>query len=341
MRRRRVVLLCHEDLVPPTDLSGYDPDDIHPWRAEYDVAWALEHLGHHVRVLGVRDDVHPIRQTVEEWKPHVVFNQLVELRDIGAFAVHVVSYLELLGVAYTGCNPQGFALARDKALSKKILRFHRIPTPTFLVFPADRKPRIPRRLPYPLIVKSVDEDASRGLSQASIVWDEDELRARIDFVHRHVGTRAIAEQYIEGRELTIGVLGNERLQTFPVWEMRFGNLPEGTLPIATERVKWNRAYQKRVGLETGPADLGDDVRERIARVARRAYRALELSGYARLDLRLREDGRVFVIEANPNPDLTQDEDFALAAEKAGLPYHKLVQRILNLGLRYRPPWEDV
>jgi len=341
LKRLRVVLLCHADLVPPTDLSGYDPDEIHDWRAEYDAAWALEHLGHETRTLGVSDDVHPIRQCVESFQPHVVFNQLVELRDVGAFAVHVVSYLELLGVAYTGCNPQGFTLARDKALSKKILRFHRIATPSFLVFPADRRPRVPKRLPYPLIVKSVDEDASRGLSQASIVHDEEALRDRIDFMHRHVGSRAIAEQYIEGRELTVGVLGNDRLTTFPVWEMRFENLPDGAAPIATERVKWNRAYQKRLGIETGPADLEPDVATRIGRVARRAFRALELSGYARLDLRLTEAGRLYVIEANPNPDLCQEEDFALAAEKAGIPYPKLVQRILNLGRRYRPPWEDV
>ena len=337
MKKLRVILLCHTDLVPPTKPEDYDPDAIYDWQAEYDVARALRELGHEVQVIGVSDDVLPIRQCVSGFRPHAVFNQLVELRDVGAFAVHVVGYLELLGVPYTGCNPQGLTIARDKALSKKILRYHRVPTPAFRVFPVARRPRIPKGLPFPMIVKSLDEEASRGLSQASIVWDEEELVERIDFVHRHVETAAIAEQYVRGRELTIGVLGNERLHTFPVWEMRFASLPDGTEPIATERVKWNRAYQKRLGVEIGPAELPEEVDARIARMARRSYRALSLSGYARLDLRLSEDGRIHVIEANPNPDLSADEEFALAAGRAGLEYPRLVQRILNLGIAWDAP----
>jgi D-alanine-D-alanine ligase len=252
--------------------------------------------------------------------------------------IHVVSYFELLGVRYTGCNPQGLTIARNKALTKKILRYHRIPTPSFHVFRRGRSSRAPRSLAYPLIVKSVDEDASFGVSQASVVRDEEALRERVDFVHRNVGTHAIAEQYVEGRELTVGILGNQRLEILPPWEMRFEKLPEGSLPIATERAKWSPEYQKRVGIDTGPARLSDALAERIRRLARRTYRALELSGYARLDLRLTEDERVHVIEANPNPDLSLEEDFAESARARGYDYDHLVQRILNLGLSYRPPW---
>lgn len=336
-KKLRVLLLCHEDLVPPTSREGYDPDAILDWQAEYDVANALRGLGHEVQILGVSDDVLPIRHCVEGFEPDVVFNQLVELRDVGAFAVHVVSYLELLGVPYTGCNPRGLTLARDKALSKKILRYHRIPTPAFLAFPLGRAVRVPKRVPYPMIVKSLDEEASRGVSQASIVSNDEALTERVEFVHRNVGSGAIAEQYVEGRELTVGILGNDRLKVFPVWELSFANLPEGTEPIATERVKWDRAYQKKLGVGTGPADLPDETRKRIERLARRCFRALNLSGYARLDLRLSDDGRAHVIEANPNPDLTDDEDFALAAARARLPYASLIQRIMKLGIAYQAP----
>src|SRR5690606_1147416 len=200
--------------------------------------------------------------------------------------------------------------------------------------------RVPRDLVYPQIVKSVDEEASLGIAQASIVPDEERLRERVAFLHRRLATDAIAEQYIDGREITVSVLGNERLQTFPPWELFFDNLPPGSRPIATERAKWDRDYQLRAGIGTGPAeDLSDELTALISRLGKRTFRALHLSGYARLDLRLTPDGRVYVIEANPNPDLRREEDFAASAEEAGIPYPALLQRIVNLGLRYRSPWK--
>jgi D-alanine-D-alanine ligase len=267
----------------------------------------------------------------------VVFNQLVELRDVGAFAVHVVGYLEVLGVAYTGCNPLGLAIARDKALAKRLLRYHGVPTPDFWVFPRGAAVRIPKGLPWPVIVKSLDEESSRGVSQASIVRDAAALARRVAFVHENVGTSAIAERYVAGRELTVGILGNERLETLPPWELHFRNLPKSTQPIATERVKWDREYQKRIGVASGPALIEPAIGERIADLARDSFRALGLSGYARLDLRLSPDGSVHVIEANPNPDLADVEDFALAASQGGTPYAHLIQRILELGIAYRAP----
>jgi D-alanine-D-alanine ligase len=282
----------------------------------------------------------PIRRLVEGWEADVVFNLLMEFQDVPAYQAHVASYLELLGVAFTGCNPLGILLARDKALSKKILLHHRIPTPRFHVFPYGKKPRLPRRRQrFPMIVKSVDEEASMGISQASVVQDEEKLFERVEFIHAKVGSAAIAEEYVEGRELTVSVVGNDRLSTFPPWELHFKKLPEGSLPIATEKAKFDLEYQKRVGIDTGPAKLSEDEQRRIQRIARRVYRELGLSGYARLDLRLTEDGQLYVIEANATPDIASDEDFALSARKAGLDYAKLLQRILNLALAYRPSWK--
>ncbi len=336
MKRLRAIVLTHEDLVPPDSKEGLSEKEIQPWKTEYAVADTLRKMGHEVQVLGVSDDLQPIRRLVEGWQAQIVFNLLMEFQDIGAYQAHVASYLELLGVPFTGCNPLGILLTRDKALCKKILRYHRIPTARFGVFPVGRKVRVRRDLRYPLIVKSIDEEASLGISQKSVVSDEQRLRERVEFIHRQVGSDAIAEEYIEGRELTVSVLGNERLTVFPVWELFFKNLPEGSLPIATARAKWDLAYQKRVGIDTGPAkQLTPASEARIARIARRVYRMLGLSGYARLDLRLSPEGRVFVIEANATPDIADDEDFALSAKKGGLPYPKLLQRILNLGLSYR------
>ncbi|MDP6937536.1 MAG: D-alanine--D-alanine ligase, partial [Planctomycetota bacterium] len=162
----------------------------------------------------------------------------------------------------------------------------------------------------------------------------------VEFIHRNVGTGAIAEEFIEGRELTIGVLGNQRLTTMPVWEMTFGNLPVGAPTIATSRVKWDLDYQKQIKLKTHAArDLPEGEAHAIARLAKRVYRALDLSGFARVDLRLDERGRVWVLEANPNPDLSAAEDFARSARAAGLEYDALIQRLLNLGLAHDPPWK--
>jgi D-alanine-D-alanine ligase len=338
MRKRRIAVLCHEDLVPPDTLEGLEAKQAGRVKTEFAVVEGLRWLGHDVHVRGVSDDLLPIRRVVDGFKPHVFFNLLMEFQDLATYQAHIVSYLELLGARYTGCNSRGILLTRDKALCKKILRYHRVPTPRFAVFPLGRRrPRL-ADLHFPLIVKSVDEEASLGISQASVVNDAERLAERVDFVHRKLGSDAIAEEYIEGRELTLSVIGNQRLTTLPIWELFFEKLPEGTLPIATERVKFDLEYQKRVGITNGPArDLDPKVVARVESLGKRVYRALDLSGYARLDLRLAPDGRVYVIEVNSTPDVAEDEDLALSAKAVGIAYPALLQRIVNLGIAYRLP----
>jgi D-alanine-D-alanine ligase len=336
MRKLRVAVLTHEDLVPPDDVAGLSERAIQPFKTELHVSRALSELGHEVRVVGISDDLAPLRRAVEEWQPQVVFNLLMEFKDIGHYQAYVAGWLELVGIPCTGCNPGGILLSRNKALSKKILRWHRIPTPAFAVYAPGRLPRSARGLCFPLIVKSVHEEASLGIAQASVVRDLEHLVERVRFIHERVGGDALAEEYIDGRELTLAVLGNQRLRTFPVWEMTFAKLPEGSVAIATERAKWDLEYQERVGIDTGPArELPPGCAERIAGYARRTYRALELSGYARMDLRLAPDGGIFVLEANATPDVANDEDFALSAAAAGIAYPELLQRILALALARR------
>jgi D-alanine-D-alanine ligase len=327
----------HDYLVPPADIGSIDPETA-PWRMEYDVLRTLRELGHDVHELGVKDDLGGIRQTNEQFKPHIAFNLLEAFHEVGTFDQNVVSYLELLRLAYTGCNPRGMLLARDKALSKKLLHYHRIPVPEFVMVPRGRRPRLPKRLlPFPLIVKSLTQEASIGISQASVVDDETKLRERVQFIHDSIRTDAIVEAYIEGRELYCGVIGNQRLQALPVWEMVFDKMPERQHRIATERVKWNVKYQEKMGIMTGWAeDLPAPLAAMVQHVSKRAYRVLELSGYARIDLRLDGSGTVHVLEANPNPQLARNEDFARSADFAGLSYANLVQRILSIGMRWEP-----
>ena len=343
MKRYRILLIVHEDLVPPKDIEGLSEKEIDVFRSEYDVYSTLYNLGHEVRVLGILDRLSELRETVKEWKPHVVFNLLQEFSGIGAYEHYVAGYLELIRQKYTGCNPRGLMLSRDKVLTKQILAWHRIATPAFHLFPQGARFKEPRKgkLEFPLFVKSATEDASIGIAQASIVEDMSQLRERVEFIHEHVDSDALVEEYIDGRELYIGVLGNQRLTTLPVWEMDFGTLPEKGSAIATSRVKWNREYQEKHGINTGPAEgLSNAEADKLARLAKRIYRGLHMSGFARMDLRLREDGKVFLLEANANPDLTRGEDLAESARLVGIDYDKLISRIVSLGLSYMPEWRQ-
>lgn len=331
MRRLRVLVLMHESLVPPDSIEN--PEAVGEWKMEWDVCSALRNLGHEVTKLGVADELAPIRRAVAQVRPHLVFNLVEEFRGEAVYDQHVVSYLELLRVPYTGCGPRGLVLCRDKALSKKILAYHRIRVPDFQVFPRGRKVRRPARLQFPLIVKSLIEESSTGISKASVVHDDLRLAERVALVHGRVETDAIAESYIDGRELYVGLLGNHRLQVLPTWELVIP--PDSTRGplIATEKVKHDAAYQQRHGIEARAADLPADVDRALVRTCRRIHRLLDLGGYARLDFRLASDGRFYFLEANPNPDISQDEELASSAEAAGIDYDALVARIVSLGLR--------
>jgi D-alanine-D-alanine ligase len=337
VNRLRIVAMVHRHLIPPDKVEEGTDITSAPWRTEYDVISTLRTMGHEVQVLGVHDDLGEIRRLATEWKPHIAFNLLEGFDDITIFDQNVVSHLELLKLSYTGCNPRGMLLARDKSLSKKLLAYHRIRVPEFEEFRAGRPIRRPKRLAFPLMVKSLTQEASIGISQASVVDSDEKLKERVTFIHESIGTAAIVEQYIEGRELYVGILGNQALQALPVWELFFTNMPEGAKRIATDRVKWSVKYQKKYGIDSGPAtELPESKAEEIQHICKRAFRALELSGFARIDLRLDEAGNVWVLEANPNPQIARGEDFAASAEKIGLTYEAVLQRIINLGLRWQP-----
>src|SRR5687768_3667033 len=241
----------------PKDVPKAEVDPA--WRMEWDVVTTLRRRGHTLLTLGVHDDLTPIRQSIDEFKPTIVFNLMEAFDDVGVFDQNVVSYLELLKIPYTGCNPRGLTLARDKALARKLLAYHRIPSPDFAVVPLGRKSVLPKRLRYPLIVKSLTYESSIGISQASVVEDEDQLEDRVKFIHDTILTPAIVEQFVDGRELYVGVLGNHRLRVFPVWEMDFAKMPDTNWRIATERVKWSVKYQKRHGIDTAEAQLPNGV----------------------------------------------------------------------------------
>ncbi|HSR62786.1 MAG TPA: D-alanine--D-alanine ligase [Gammaproteobacteria bacterium] len=337
MKKLRALVLVHEDLVPPDSMEGYTDKEIIEWKTEYDVITTLREMGHEVHPLGVHDDLGVIRKAILEWKPHIAFNLLEEFHGHSLFDYHVASYLELMQQHYTGCNPRGLMLAHDKALSKKLLSFHRINIPRFAVIPIGKRPKKPSRLKFPLFVKSLCEEGSYGIAQASVVQNEDKLGERVTYLHEQLGTPVLVEEYIEGRELYLSIIGNNRLQTFPLIELQFGKAPDDMQKIATSRVKWDWEYQKKYGIDTVLArGIPETTRSRIARLGKRIFRILSLTGYARLDLRMTDEGRLFVLEANANPDIGYGEELSCATEATGMSYEALLQRVMNLGMRYDP-----
>ena len=339
MKKLRVLVVVHSSLVPPDSLEGYSEKQIEEWRTEFDIVSTLRGVGHEVRCSGVLDSLTELRAAVDVWKPDVVFNLLEEFDGIVTYDQHVVAYLELLRQPYTGCNPRGLLLSRDKSLSKQLLSYHRVPTPQFAVFNRGAKLRVPRKLRYPQFVKSTTDDASLGIAQASVVEDEARLRERVAFIHEQVGSDALVEEYIDGRELYVGVLGNERLTRLPVWEMQFASLPENVAAIATRKAKWDGRYRSKYGISTRAAeDLPPAVVAQLDRLSRRIYRSLGMSGYARMDFRVKSDGTVFVLEANANPHIAAMEDFAQSALAVGISYEELLGRIMSLGMSYRAQW---
>ena len=336
-RRGKLKILALMDglLVPPDELGDADLETVE-WRTEYHVVQALRALGHEVQCLGVGTDLGVIRPAIEAFKPDVVFNLLEDFKDVPIYDQNVVAYLELLDVPYTGCNSRGLMLARDKAITKKILSYHRIPVPEFHVFRMGHAVVRPKRLAFPLIVKSLTKEGSAGISKLSVVDSEQKLKERVALIHKRQHTDAIVERYVDGRELYVGVMGTRRVQVLPVWEMVFEKITDETPRIATERVKWDAAYQKKHGIDTAVAKgIPDGTLTQIQNLCRRVYRTLELSGYARIDLRLDAEGKLYVLEANPNPQIADGEDFAASAQHAGISYRALIQRLVNLALEGR------
>jgi D-alanine-D-alanine ligase len=339
MKKLRALVVVHASLVPPESLEGHTEKEIEEWRTEYDVTTTLRRIGHEVRCLGVLDSLTELRTAIADWKPEIVFNLLEEFDGIVTYDQHVVAFLELMRQPYTGCNPRGLLLSRDKSLCKQLFAFHRIPTPQFTVFGRSAKFRVPRKVKFPLFVKSTVEDASLGIAQASVVDDAAKLRERVEFVHDQVKSDALVEEYIAGRELYVGILGNERLTRLPVWEMVFGSMPDSLAAIATRKVKWDKRYQSRYGITTRAAeDLPPAMLARLDKLSRRIYRALGLSGYARMDFRVTPEGNIYVLEANANPNLEAEEDFAESARASGITYEDLLGRLIQLGLSYKAEW---
>ncbi len=330
MNKKLKVLLLYDDAKSLEENADYGEVLKKPeMKAEADVFEALKNLGHETRLLAVTDSVENILVEIKSHRPDVVFNQAEQFCGDSSQEKNIMGLLEMLQVPYTGTSSVGLMLCKNKALTKKILTHHRIKTPDFMVFAKGTKIFPPKKMKYPMIVKPLREEASYGISMNSFVDNEKSLIERVQFVQDSMGQDAIVEEYFEGRELYVGILGNHRPHVFPAREMVFEQVPEDEPKIATFKAKWDEKYRKRWGIKNKTAHLSEEVRQKIDRLAKNIFQYLYLKGYARLDLRLNSQNEIGVIEVNPNPHIAKDEDFAKGALKAGIEYEQLIQKILN------------
>jgi D-alanine-D-alanine ligase len=306
------------------------------WKSESSVLSTLKRMGHRVRSLSLYNDIGPLVDEVRAHPPALVFNLVEEFNAQSQLERNVAGLLELLGVPYTGCGSTGITLCKNKALAKKILTHHNIRTADFVVYERGTPFHLPHDLKFPLFVKPLREEASTGIAKSSFVETPEALAKRIHFIHETLEQDAMAEEYIHGRELYVSVIGHHRPEVLPVREMKFRDLPDDEPRFATYKAKWDPAYRKRWGINEGFADpLPAGVAENVERLCRKAYRVLQMDGYGRMDLRLTPENDIVFLEANPNPFLAPQEDFAESAKKAGYPFDMLLQRLLHLAL-HRP-----
>ena len=334
MKKKLKVLVLFDGASPTTIDQDFSKEmKTEDWKTEANVMTALATLGHTAEHLAIYDDLDLLRQKLESFAPDVLFNLADHFKNNPGFDQNIVSLLEMQGVPFTGCGATGLTLCKHKGISKNILGYHHIDVPNFVVIPRGQRIGRPKRLKFPLLVKPVKEEASYGISRASFVETDEQFRERVAFIHEKHDCDVIAEEYIEGRELYVSLMGNVKLSVFPIRELVFREVPPNEPKIATYKAKWDEEYRKRWGLQYQFAEgLDPALVVQIEETCKRIYRLLTIEGYARIDLRLTADNKLYFIEANPNPHLASDEDFALSADKAGLPYPQLIDRIVRQGI---------
>ncbi len=330
------IILLFDLTIPlePEDYAEYLKTD--DWASEAHILATLKRLGHEAIPLGVKDNLDTLLNAIKVEQPDLIFNLSEAFRGDRKFEPQVASLLELLAIPFTGAPSRSLHICKDKGLSKKILSYHRIKVPHFMMI---RKSVIPRSLgdlKLPVFIKPLNLEASEGISQLSFAETKKDALDRIKYLQGKYETDVIVEEYIEGRELYVGVIGNERLTSFPARELFFREVPDGEPKFASFKAKWDDDYRKKWGIKTGTANLSEEIEKKLDDTCKRIYRVLGLSGYGRIDLRLTPNGEIFCIEANPNPSIEKDGDFALGAAKSGMSYDDLIQKIINLAFAPEP-----
>lgn len=290
-------------------------------------------LNYLVTLLPVNQSIEKIINVIKQEKPSLIFNLCETFRDNDKFEFNITALLEMIKIPFTGSGSGGIFLSHDKHISKKIFDFHKIPYPNFFFVPLGQVPEIPKNMNFPLFVKPVHEDASIGIDETSIVQDEESLKNRVKEVHTTIKDDVLVEEYIEGREFFVSILGRHLIRPLEVVELDFSKWPKGKPKIYTYKAKVEENSEEFKAINDKiPEDLAPEIKSKIQDIALKVYLALEARDYARVDFRMDKDGKLYVLEANLNPYLAKNAETAFAAKASGMTYEQLILKIVEFSL---------
>lgn len=309
---------------------------------EFDyIAKKLESVGFTAYTLNIKDNLELLFKNLKEEKPDVIFNFVEIYKDNPRLEMNIVGIYELLGIPYTGAPAMGLANCQNKVLAKRLLSSAGIRIPHFFIIHA-KTVRYPHKLKYPLLVKPAFEDASVGIENDSIVNNSKQLRTRIEFVLKQFNQPALIEEFIEGRELNVAVMGDKKLRVLPISEIDFSTMPDHLHNIVSFQAKWDphhESYHKTIPI--CPAPLPNTIEKRAKELAFKAFKVMGCRDYARVDMRLSKDNKLYVLEVNPNPDITEGAGFMRSAQHAGMTYAQALKRIVNYALKRKTVMNSV
>ncbi|MFZ3228866.1 MAG: ATP-grasp domain-containing protein [Pseudobdellovibrio sp.] len=331
MKSLKIILLFDLSVnLPAEQYADYwnTPD----WKPEKDVRNALTKLGHQVIPFGIFDDIQPLINAVKEQKPDLIFNMTEAFSGKRDLEPNLTALMQLLGVPFTGAGPNCLQLCKDKGLTKILLAHHNIQTPKFIIAKKNQPMESLKNFQFPAFIKPLQLEASEGISLSSFVENEKEALTRVKFIHDRLGSDAMIEEYIDGREVYVSILGNDKLISFPPRELFFKQMTKDQPKFATYRSKWDQDYRKKWGIDSGWMDTSNEINlKHLSNTCKKIYRLLQIQGFGRIDLRIKGN-EIYFIEANPNPSIAKKEDYSLSAAKSGMDYAELIGKIVSLSL---------
>jgi len=328
----------YSEVVAAVPSGAVDMSEVGVLQEREHVEEALKKAGFKAMLFNVNGDIKRLIHFLEDKEPDLVFNLCESVGDQSIHEMHVAGIFELMGVPYTGAPAISLGTCLNKVRTKEILSHHKLPTPKFVVF-KNANEISTEKLPsgFPLIVKPSREDASEGIESASVVEDETALKKRVRHVFQNYDQPALVEEYIEGRELNVGIMGNRRPIVLPISEIDFSKLPANYPKIVTYNAKWMKGTEEFSGTNgTCPANLSDEVEKKVKELALKAYRLMGIRDYGRVDVRLSKSNTPHILEVNPNPDISDDAGFARSARAYGLSFEDTIAKIVEYALERAP-----